>query len=279
MHVDTSRRPVGPPASNEATMKPRSLLYLLAAALSFSLVSPCITSATTYVLQPWQALVATADLVGVIECVTAAEVVARYRVVESWKGPPAGTEVLVRGFTSGWEPTLPIALCGDRLLVAAWNPRSNHGQISYGSVSGGSGEAVPAWWRQERPDFVIPSPLHFTVLSPGQRRSNPPNLFGGYEGPLGSLRKEAAALFALDEEAREAAVLRALVQWHVVAPRSRSRRQSDPEAIRKLGMRMRSSDIDSIVSAIIDHAKRRRDGSVAIEVLGMGGGPRTLTYL
>src|SRR6266545_3709826 len=41
-----------------------------------------------------------ADMVGVIECVTAGEIVARYRVVESWKGPKEGTVLTVRGAAS-----------------------------------------------------------------------------------------------------------------------------------------------------------------------------------
>src|SRR3989442_8697896 len=84
------------------------------------LTFPGIASAGMIVPQPWQVIVEQADLVGIVECVTAGEVVAEYRIVESWRGPKAGTLVTIQGATSIWEPTLPIALVGDRSLVAAW---------------------------------------------------------------------------------------------------------------------------------------------------------------
>jgi hypothetical protein len=261
------------PASPEATMKHRLHPLPFTVALLLPLLSPNVASATQYISQPWQPLVETADLVGVIECVTAGEVVARYRVVESWKGPPAGVDVLVGG------TTLPIVLCGDRLLVAAWSPR-NHGIISYASMSAGFGNPIPARWRDERPDFSIPSPLHFAVLSPVLARSQPATLLGGYEGRLSSLRKEAAALFALDDERREAAVLQALIRWHILGYRSRSKARANPGSTRELEMRARSSNVDSVLSALLDYARRNRQGgSETIDVLGMGGGRYALAYL
>ena len=40
----------------------------------------------------WEELVAGADCLGVVECDTAGGIVAKYRVIDSWKGPENGSE-------------------------------------------------------------------------------------------------------------------------------------------------------------------------------------------
>ncbi len=51
------------------------------------LLVPALALPTSIEIQTWEKLAFEADLVGVIECVQAGEIVARFRIVESWKKP------------------------------------------------------------------------------------------------------------------------------------------------------------------------------------------------
>src|SRR5690349_6845760 len=90
------------------------------AALADALLGPAPAPATTIDPLLFEELVLGADFVGVVECRTAGGVVAEYTVVESWKGPKAGTRVTIRVAVNYWEPQFPIALCGERYFVTAY---------------------------------------------------------------------------------------------------------------------------------------------------------------
>lgn len=69
-----TRYPSGMPASPEARMKLKTSTLLLGLLLHL----PSAVSASSIIPQPWQPIVNNADMVGIIECVTAGEIVARY---------------------------------------------------------------------------------------------------------------------------------------------------------------------------------------------------------
>jgi len=253
------------------------LVFLLSLAV---LLAPGHARATSYIPEPWQLIVEQADLAGIVECVTAGEIVSEYRIVESWRGPKAGTVVRTQGCASVWEPSLPIALVGDRSLVAAWKWRSDFRLISGVRMGYGPGGSIPEWWRESPAEFVIASPLGMSGL-PARVRTDQGwanHLLGGYADGLSSFRKEVKSFLALSDEAREAAVLRSMIDWHVIRGPGGTF-HGDPIPARTLEARAASSRVDSIVTAVIAFAKTGdRSGSAAMHVLH-GGGRYTLASL
>jgi hypothetical protein len=241
---------------------------------------PAAVSASSIILQPWQPLVDHADLVGVIECVTAGEIVARYRIVESWKGPSEGSLVSVRGPASIYEPSLPIVLVGQRLVVAAWRFRPEYRLSSGLYLAQGPGGSLPPFWRDDRPDYFIPSGLHSTNLFPNATGERP-RMLGGHPGDIDAFRRDVLSLLALPGETREATVLQALIRWHIRDNRGGSTLVPDSAEVALLENRTNTLHPDSIVAALADFVAYGRPGSssAAFSVLYMGGGSKTLAYL
>jgi hypothetical protein len=111
---------------------------------------PKTAGATTIDPLTWEQMAEGADFVGIVECITAGGIVARYRVVESWKGPAAGTEFHLQEPPNYWGPQYPITLCGERLLVMAYK------SAPLRIMSTTSGSPVPLWWRRFPSDYETP---------------------------------------------------------------------------------------------------------------------------
>ena len=82
-----------------------------ARALGIGLALAAVAAATTIDPLTFEELVRDAHFIGIVECETAGAIVARYRVIESWKGPEAGTKLTpysIPGTTSG-STTRPSA--------------------------------------------------------------------------------------------------------------------------------------------------------------------------
>lgn len=73
--------------------------------------------ATSFVLPTWRQMAQEADFIGVVKCVTAGGIVARYRVEESWRGLAKGSEFLMHRPADDFGDQYPTLLCGDRMLV------------------------------------------------------------------------------------------------------------------------------------------------------------------
>lgn len=112
------------------------------------------TQATTYILPTWEQLATTSEFVGLVECITAGGIVARYRVIDSWKGVTVGTEMNISQHVDVFEPQFPISLVGEQFLVFAEKTPS------YRITSFTSGGGVPLWWRK------IPTDLRCFSLIP-----------------------------------------------------------------------------------------------------------------
>lgn len=100
------------------------------------------TLATSYILPTWEESATTSEFVGVVECIVAGGIVARYRVIDSWKGAPVGTEFNISQHVDPFGPQFPVSLVGERSLVFAEKSPS----FRLGSLSVGGGP--PLWWRQ-----------------------------------------------------------------------------------------------------------------------------------
>lgn len=269
--------PNGLPLGNMFQMALREPTSILVAAL---LCFPAAVSASSIIPQPWQPLVDRADLVGVIECVTAGEIVARYRIVESWKGPSEGSLITVRGPASVYEPSLPIVLVGQRLVVAAWRYRPEYRLSSGLYLAQGPGGSLPPFWRDDRPDYFIPSELHSSSLF-SHGLGEKPRMLGGHSGDLDTFRRDVSSLLTLPDETREATVLQALIRWHIRDNRGGTTFMPDSAQVALLEMRSNTLRPDSIVAALADFVAYDHSGAstTAFSVLYTGGGPRTLAYL
>ncbi|MFO1438570.1 MAG: hypothetical protein U1F81_09615 [Verrucomicrobiaceae bacterium] len=112
------------------------------------------THATDYILPTWEESATTSEFVGVVECIVAGGIVARYRVIDSWKGSPVGTELNISQHVDPFGPQFPVSLVGERSLVLAKKGPS------YQSWSFSVGYGIPLWWRN------IPTDLNCFMVAP-----------------------------------------------------------------------------------------------------------------
>ena len=68
---------------------------------------------------PFEQQLRDADLVAIVECEVAGAPIARYRVVESWKGPGTGSRVTIFVCVERGNPLIDVTLVGQRYLVIA----------------------------------------------------------------------------------------------------------------------------------------------------------------
>jgi len=159
---------------------------------------PVSARATTIEFLRLEEMVDGADFVGVVEVDTAGGIVARYKVIESLKGPKAGETVAIRLGLNYWGDKFPSVYCGERFFVAAY--RSPPSVI----ISTTSGGPVPLWWRNIPSDFELP-------LGNG---------LYGLSGPEGKKREadliaRARDLLSAKPEEREGKLLRLLLDDHL----------------------------------------------------------------
>jgi hypothetical protein len=102
--------------------------------------------ATIFRVVPWRTLVSEADFVGVIECTVAGGIVARYQVVDSWKGVANGEQLTVRIPVDPFGPQFPTVLCGQRFVVVAFR---DQGFIPPENIT-------PLGWRRLHADYGVP---------------------------------------------------------------------------------------------------------------------------
>lgn len=99
----------------------------------------------------WTELVAGADLVAIVECTVAGGIVAEYRVVRSWKGPPSGTIVRIRMAYHFQGPQFPYDLVGTQSFVTA-----SKGSAPRRLVSESGWGNLPIWWREIPAEYSLP---------------------------------------------------------------------------------------------------------------------------
>src|SRR5262245_41824112 len=121
----------------------RKALPLLSLALLF--LGPTPSHATTVLPWHWRDQVARAGFVGVVRCEVAGLIAAKYRVLESWKGPPPGTLLTIDRTLDFWGPYTPHVLVGEEFLICAYS-RSPESDLRWCSGVFGCGQ--PYWWRE-----------------------------------------------------------------------------------------------------------------------------------
>jgi hypothetical protein len=117
-------------------------IFLLSSAVSGTQIDPWT----------WEQLALNADLIGVVECTTAGGIVARYRVLDVWKGTAPDREIAIRTETDYWgEAQYSMVLCGERRVVFLFEGRAETRMV------GMTGRAlVPLWWRRIPSDYRLP---------------------------------------------------------------------------------------------------------------------------
>jgi hypothetical protein len=216
-------------------------------------IAPACT-ATDIVQKSFEELVLGADLVAVVECTTAGGIVARYRVIESFRGPKGGSEVSLRIAVNYWEPQFPIALVGQRFFVTAY--KNSPPNILVSTSSGGP---VPLWWRRIPADYetplfqgveLMPSPGSKEKISIARRQ---------WEG-FDAMRKDVVQLASLEGEQRELLLLKARSRnWGPIAG---------------------ATKVSQVLDALLDNARESRElANYELIVLSQAGLTRTLQYL
>jgi hypothetical protein len=142
------------------TMKPNTTqVLLLAALLAIPVARPA--QARSVISQPWQGLVLAADFVAEVECTVAGGIVAKYRVVTIWKGPEKpGDEIRLEISPDESGPQFPLALVGQRFIVAAHRPSPTDGHAN--------SPCVPLFLRQLNATYRTPLTQGMSHINPGE---------------------------------------------------------------------------------------------------------------
>lgn len=162
-----------------------------------------VVQATTIDPATWEELVTEADFVGVIECEVAGGIVAKYTVVDSWKGPAAGSKVALAIAIDGWSRKFPIALYGERYLVAGY-------KTAPATMVSTSGQGtMPLWWRRIPSDFETPLLQGRTRLTDKEELQRE---FWTKHSSVDELKQDALELLALAPDEQEERLLRAQIR-------------------------------------------------------------------
>jgi hypothetical protein len=179
-------------------MKSPLLLFLLLLALV------CPARATTIDPLSWKEMVVGADFIGIVECTVAGGMVAKYRVVDAWKGAENGQEVSIAIAVNVWEPQFPVSLRGERKLVVGYKspPFTMRSHTSFGPV--------PLWWRRIPSDFRTPlfQGVYGVPEGPATRKLE----LEWEQRTSAELKQEVTDLLALSPEKREGVMLNYLIE-------------------------------------------------------------------
>jgi hypothetical protein len=232
-------------------------------------------SGTTIDPLTWEQFASDADFIGIVECETAGGIVARYKVLESWKGAPTGTAFSIRVAVNYWEPQFPIALIGEQYLVAAF--RSNApSRIMSTTV----GSHVPLWWRNIPADYSLPL-FQGRVLLPLREGGRELNAIGSDHPDLKSFKEAVQQFLALSPDQREVRLLQRLSEKYLFGTRSSEKDKglAEIKALRKsiLG----SSSAKEIANHLLNLAKKNPEEwlNTVAQILAQAGGATTLKIL
>jgi hypothetical protein len=223
----------------------------------------------------WEQLVNGADFVGIVECTAAGGIVARYRVVESWKGPPVGSELTIRVPPNYWGPQFPIALCEQRYLVTAFKSRPPSNVTS--TTLGGT---VPFWWRKIPAEYRLPL-FQGRVLLPLPEGERPFNTLGSNHPDIESFKRDVLSFLALPPEAAEVHLLKALAHKYVYDERRNSEEANSQQAWKLRCSVAAAGSAGQVVKALLVYAASdpKKRGSRVRWILRQGGRAETLQML
>lgn len=214
----------------------------------------------------FEELVLRADFVGIVECEQAGGIVASYQVIESWKGPRAGSRISIRVAINYWEPQFPIALCGQRYFVTAYKEDPTRlNSISFGGP-------VPLWWRRVPADYCLPLFQGRQLLASDEEQG------ADFDKKV---RKAAQALLAFKPAEQEAALLKAVMSKYFLSDKYLGG-ETDKAKAEELRKRIAAlADADALVGEVLRLAKAAPEqwARRAIIVLERAGGAVALARL
>ncbi|UCD15226.1 MAG: hypothetical protein JSV34_05775 [Candidatus Omnitrophota bacterium] len=240
------------------------------------------TSGTTIRPRFWEELVFHADFVGIVECTTAGGVVARYKVVECWKGDLAPSTVIsIRVPPDYWGPRFPVALCEEQYLVTAFKKPPSFKILSYTQHG-----PVPLWWRDIPADYSAPLFQGWAKLPLGNKLHGI-DPFGPIDGDWKTLRRDFQEFTALPPSQQEARLLKRIAREYFTKSGEEKDEYFEARAAEVLGKLGRVDDVDDVLdellratqsdSTLLERRARgtlmRGGGSVTLKVLEAPDGP------
>lgn len=264
-------------------MRYRNFRNIIFLAVSLLILQSQTARAAATTIDPliWEQMALDSAFVGIAECEAAGGIVARYRVVESWKGMPVGTRFNLRVATNYWGPQFPITLVGERYLITAY---ASHAPTTMMSTT--SGSPVPLWWRNIPAEYSLPlwqgrARLPLSVVD------RPLASLGSQHTDLNSFRVAVTEILSLSREGREVRLLQALAKKYLFARLDEERNppprenRAEYERARAAQLRVqRSSSAREIVSELFSLGRIAPDSRHSIgAVLSQGGGAVTLGLL
>jgi hypothetical protein len=226
-------------------------------------------AASTRIPPPWQLVVADAGFIGIVECEMAGGVVAGYRVIESWKGPPPESRITIGLHTDGFGAHYPLVLVGERFLVAASPYMGCLSRPPCPWIA--PSHAVPVWWRQMAPDFYAAWPPARVPLT--ERYLGWTAFVAGRTTTVDSLRHTVRVFLERDPRAIELDALRArswLAQVKNPAPPCSSRTCRILEG----------DDLRTVMANLIDYAGESPSAASQVSsILRMRGREEALRQL
>jgi len=257
----------------------RLLLCLVIAIPLATSVTRC--GATSVAPYPWYYQVPRASFVGIVQCEVAGLITARYRVLESWLGPPPGTILTIDRHLDHWGPYLPFALCGERYLVCA-NSKSGVPLSSLRWCNGGNAACgQPYWWRDGEAE------MYTTLATPPLRLVDDRDSLdlGGFGvfSRLASLRGYRDSVLAwnrMDPEVRERRVLArwAKSELRIAAMYDTAFSFAALPLAARIDSLALGEMLDSLTSLASNYPRKGRS-TVEQQILAPMGGPRSLALL
>jgi hypothetical protein len=213
----------------------------------------------------FEELVLGSDFVGIVECEQAGGIVAGYKIIESWKGPKAGSRITIRVAVNYWEPQFPIALCGERYFVTAYKAAPVR------MMSTSSGGPVPLWWRKIPAEYGLPLFQGRKLLAPGESNG----------AEFQKTRKAAQGLLALKPAEQEAALLKAVIENDLLGEKWRG---GEPDKAKANEIRARLAKLktaDALLAELLTMAAEdpQRWSIRTQVVVGKAGGSVALSAL
>lgn len=239
-------------------------------------INPSSSLATTVLPWPWPYQVAHAGFIGLVRCEVGGLISAKYRVIESWKGPPVGSLLTIDQTLDFWSPYTPYVLVGEEFLICAYT-RTPHSSLRW--CSGGLQCGQPYWWRESRAQLytsLATPPVRFPV-----KNVRAMGRFGMWGGSWKAYRESVLTFTREPIQNQEARGLRLEARSELRTATRDSVRTDFQRAGSILIPRVDSLDVDALVAALLTLARDHpKEGRNSVErILTTMGGERTLAGL
>jgi hypothetical protein len=205
------------------------------------------TLATDRIRPTWAELAITSEFVGVVECIVAGGIVARYRVIDSWKGASVGTELNISQHVDPFGPQFPVSLVGERSLVF------EEKNTSYRLGSFRAGVTTPLWWRKVPADLSC-----FSMVPVEERMESYLISYTGYRsGGLAQLKADVANLLKGDSLSQERSLMLAAAGKGLHLPNSvYLNSKGNEEDIKLYELLCDAKDVDALWRRILEQAAK-----------------------